>query len=129
MIIGLFCHTEEGDRLFDGPVTRSMDRSEDREELMFSALKVEEGRVALDWDRQRISRVVEKIHHGLTYIHEGITYPSDQVLEMSFSEVNGPSEITTFGPDFTYGPLDQGRFSWEFTFFDSVRFWVRPYRV
>lgn len=129
MIIGLLCHTAESDQLFEGPITRSMDRSVDREGLMFSSLKAESGGVVLDCDDGRISRIAEKICRGLDYIDRGVVYQPDRTFAIAFSEVSEPSEVTTFGPDFTYAPLHRGSVFREFTFFDSVRFSAGPCRV
>lgn len=125
MIVGLMCHTPEADLLFDGPVSRSMDRNAKMEDLMFGSLRPADTAVILDVDYPRIFRVAEKIARGLEFATTGAAYPVDQEFEVEFNEVEGGCSETTFGPAFTYRRLTGGPTGWEFTLFDSVRFVVQ----
>lgn len=123
VIVGLLCHTPEAELLFDGPVSRSMDRRPVLEELIFSSLSAEQGGVALDVDHNRIHRVADKIAKGLCFATAGILQPPRSFYSITFGEVDGPNSSQTFGPDFTYAIHDALASSLEFTFYQSVRFW------
>lgn len=124
MIVGLLCHTPEADMLFDGPLSRSMDRCPVVEELMFESLSVERGRVALDVDYSRILRVAVKIAKGLIFAGAGILQRPGIAYTIEFDEVNHPDSAHRLGPDFTYVIHDAPSSSLEFTFYQSVRFRV-----
>lgn len=126
MIIGMYCHTPESEELFDGPISRSMDRNARIEELMFGSLRPARGEVILDLDHPRIFRVAEKIARGLHFVITGAAYPPNQQFTVEFFEVDSGSEVATFGPDFTYQKIGENVYSWEFTLFHSVRFIVEP---
>jgi hypothetical protein len=123
-IIGLYCHTPEAEQLFDGPMSRSMDRRAALEELMFGSLVPAAGGAIADLDAARIGRIVGKITRGLAFALAGTAFPPAQVFDWDFCEVDGPSAVGTFGPDFTFTPPDPLE-PWEFTLFDSVRFTAR----
>lgn len=124
VIVGLLCHTQEAEALFDGPMARSMDRNRGLEDLMFGSLEVDEGAVILAVDYTRIQRVAEKIARGLEFTSTGIPYRPEQQFEVGFTEVEQGSGPSRFGPDFTCRRL--GIQGWEFTLFESVRFEVQP---
>ena len=126
MVLGMYCHTPEAEELFDGPVSRSMDRNPNIEELMFGSLRATKGVAILDLDYPRIFRIAEKIVRGLRFVLTGTEYARDQQFDVHFFEVDAESEATTFGPDFTYKMIEEGGPSWEFTFFGSLRFIVEP---
>jgi hypothetical protein len=122
MIVGLLCHTPEAELLFDGPLSRSMNRRPNLEDLMFGALSPENGGVALDVDYDRIHRVADKIARGLRFAAMGLLTPPSMSYSIQFGEIDGPSSIQTFGPDFTYAIHDARALCLEFTFYQSVRF-------
>ena len=126
MIVGLMCHTAEAELLFDGPMSRSMDRNAKIEELMFGSLRATGTAVILDLDYPRIFRIAEKIARGLEFATVGVSYPLEQRFDFEFGEVEGGSGEATHPPDFTYRRLTDGSSGWEFTLFDSVRFVVKP---
>jgi len=125
LIVGLLCHTEEAELLFDGPMSRSMDRNTKIGELMFGSLRPTDAAVIMDFDYQRIYRIAEKIARGLEFAMTGVAYPVNQQFEVDFSEVDGMSAVDTFGPDFTYQRIVNAQSGWEFTMFSSVRFVVQ----
>jgi hypothetical protein len=122
MIVGLLCHTPEADMLFDGPLSRSMDRCPVLEVLMFESLSVERGGVALDVDYNRILRVAVKIAKGLIFASAGILQRPGIAYAIEFDEVNQPGSAQRFGPDFTYVIHDALSSNLEFTCYQSVRF-------
>src|SRR6266699_2241063 len=67
VMVGLLCHTDEAGSLFDGPISRSMDRNSYIEELMFGSLRGADKTVILDLDYPRIFRIAEKIARGLEF--------------------------------------------------------------
>ena len=121
VIVGLLCHTAEADSLFDGSISRSMDRRPSLEELMFGSLEAAGSQVVLDIHYPRVFRVAEKIARGLEFAVAGRTYPLQQHFTVEFQEVEGGSQQVVFGPDFTF--LQQA-WGWEFTLFNSERFVV-----
>jgi hypothetical protein len=124
MIVGLMCHTAEAKLLFDGPMSRSMDRNGKIEELMFDSLRPAGSTVLLDLEYPRIFRIAEKITRGLEFATTGAAYPVEQEFGVEFGEVEGGSDEITYGPDFTCRRLVGAPSGWEFTLFDSVRFIV-----
>lgn len=126
VMVGLCCHTQEANELFDGPISRSMDYIEDKEDKTFDhSLRVEGDAVVLDVEYDRIYRIAEKIARGLRYLRVGEAHTPKQSFEVDFFEVDGPSAVKTFSPHFTFNALDQDSMSWEFTLFDSLRFIVK----
>ena len=126
VMVGLLCHTDEAELLFDGPISRSMDRNSNIEELMFGALRGADKTVILDVDYPRIIRIAEKIARGLEFITTGVPFPVDQQFEIDFAEVEGTSSVAPYGSDFTCRRLAEEQGRWEFTLFESVRFVVEP---
>jgi hypothetical protein len=102
VIVGLLCHTPEAEVLFDGPISRSMDRRPPLEELIFGSLSAEPGGVALEVDHNRIHRVADKIARGLCFAIAGILPLPESLYLITFGEVDGQNSSQTFGPDFTY---------------------------
>jgi hypothetical protein len=126
VIIGLLCHSEESEGLFDGPMARSMDRNNKLEDLMFNSLQVIGGRVALDVEYPRVFRIAEKIVRGMEFIENGNILPFNQKFKVSFHEViNEDSGNGKYGPDFTYGVSKEVQTIWEFTLYSSARFIVK----
>lgn len=126
LMIFLYCHTQEADELFDGPISASMDLDKHKEDLMFDSLGVVDGAPVARMDEDRINRVAEKIARGLQHKVLGKTYSPEQTFEVDFFEVDDEaSEVTTFGPDFTYKAPDRDSTCWEFTFYNSLRFVVK----
>ena len=123
VIVGLLCHTAEADLLFDGSLSRSMNRNRGLEDRMLGSLEASGNQVLLDIEYPRVFRIAEKIARGLEFVESGTLYSLDQRFEVEFHEVEGGSRETEFGPDFTYCRCGPG--GWEFTLFDSVRFNVR----
>ena len=121
ILFSVYCHTDEADELFDGPISRSMDRNHGIEDLLWGTFRAELSVVILDFDYNRIGNVINKIVRGLDYTLAGKMHPQDQQFYWDFIEVDGPSEDTRFGPDFSFHADDQ---SWEMTFYDSLRFTV-----
>ncbi len=126
VMVGLLCHTDEAELLFDGPISRSMDRNPNIEELMFGSLRGADKTVILDVDYPRIFRIAEKIARGLEFATTGVPFPVDQQFEIDFTEVEGASSVAPYGPDFTYRRLAEEQGGWRFTLFESVRFVVKP---
>lgn len=122
VIVGLVCHTPEAEQLFDGPMSRSMDRIPGLEDLMFGSLAVNDEGVALDVDYSRIHRVADKIARGLRFAVLGLFSSSQTPYSIAFAEVDTPSSVQTFGPDFTYALHDSLGNTLEFTLYHSVRF-------
>ena len=126
LVIFLYCHTQEADELFDGPISASMDRDKHKEDLMFDSLEVVDGIPVVRMNKARIDRVAEKIARGLQHKVIGNTYSPEQTFEVVFFEVDDEaSEVATFGPDFTYKAPDLDSTCWEFTFYNSLRFVVK----
>ena len=125
IIVGLMCHTAEADLLFDGSISRSMDRNSKIEELMFASLRPAHTDVILEVDYPRIFRIAEKITRGLEFATARVSYPLQQEFSVDFCEVESGSGEDKYGPAFTYRRSGEGS-GWEFTFFDSVRFVVQP---
>ncbi len=125
IVVGLMCHSTEAEVLFGGPMSRSMDRNSGIEDLMFGSLLPFDTAVALDIAYSRIFRIAEKITRGLQFASTGVAYPVEQKFEVRFGEVEGGSEDSTYGPDFSFRRLTDASGGWEFTLFDSVRFVVR----
>lgn len=126
IIVGLLCHSEESEELFDGPMSRSMDRNNKLEDLMFDSLQVIDGRVALDVEYPRVFRIAEKIVRGIEFIENGNIFPFMKKFNVSFHEVNNKDSANgKYGPDFTYGLSKNLQASWEFTLYSSVRFIVK----
>jgi len=123
VIVGLLCHTQESESLFDGPIARSMNRNPGMEDLMFGSIAATSGAVLLDIEYARVYRIAEKIARGLEYISSRVPYPPNQRFNVEFVEVESGSEQTAFAPDFTYC-RSSDLCGWEFTLFDSVRFVV-----
>jgi hypothetical protein len=126
VILGLLCHTPEAEMLFDGPLSRSMDRYPVLEELMFESLSTARGGVALDVDYNRILRVALKIAKGLSFAAAGILQRPEISYAIEFGEVDQPGSAQRFGPDFTYIIHNALASNLEFTFYQSVRFRVTP---
>lgn len=125
IVVGLMCHTPEAEQLFDGSMSRSMNRNTNMEELMFGALQPAGTAVILDADYSRIFRIADKIARGLEFLTTGVAYPIAQKFHVEFAEVQCGSSKTAYGPDFTYQRPSNVLNGWEFTFFDSVRFLVQ----
>lgn len=123
---GLCCHSPEADELFDGPISRSMDRNPRLKNEMFGALGVGDGRVYFEYDPWSINRVAVKIARGLEFVEVGIPFSRAQVFDVDMFEVGEGNNVTKFGPDFTYEQLEEGVGGWEFTFYESMRFRVVP---
>lgn len=126
IIIGLFCHTKEGDHLFEGPISRSMDRTPKLEDKLFESLNFEKNMVTADVDWKRILKIAKKISLGLEYLETGVPYDYDQKFSILFGEVDDGNYNRRFGPDFTYSRNSRATNGWEFTFFDSIRFSITP---
>ena len=122
IIIGLLCHTPEAEMLFDGPLSRSMNRRPNLEDLMFDALSPEEGGVALHINDHRIHRVADKIAKGLRFAAKGLLTPPHISYSIQFGEIDEQSSTQTSGRDFTYTILDERALCIEFTIYQSVRF-------
>jgi hypothetical protein len=124
IIVGLLCHTPEAELLFDGPLSRSMNRRPHLEDLMFGALSPKEGGVALAINYHRIHRVADKIAKGLRFAAKGLLAPPHISYSIQFGEMDEQSSTQTFDPDFTYTIHDERALFIEFTFYQSVRFWA-----
>lgn len=122
IIVGLLCHSADADQQFDGPLSRSMDRLPGLEDLMFGSLTAASDQVLLDLDYVRVFRIADKIARGLSFAVLGACYPAHEPYSIDFSEVDSPSAVQTFGPDFTYSIGDTDGSRVEFTLYDSVRF-------
>jgi hypothetical protein len=122
IIVGLLCHTSEAELLFDGPLSRSMNRRPHLEDLMFDALSLEEGGVALDVDYDRIHLVADKIAKGLRFATKGLLTPPLISYSIQFGEINKPTSTQTSVPDFTYTIHGEQALFIEFTFYQSVHF-------
>ena len=79
-IVGLLCHTPEAESLFDGPLSRSMNRRPSLEDLMFGSLSPHADGVVLDVDYARIYRVGNKIAQGLCFAVSGLLPATQTVL-------------------------------------------------
>lgn len=121
-IVGLLCHRSEAESLFDGPLSRSMNRRPSLEDLMFGSLLPHADGVVLDVDYARIYRVGDKIARGLCFAISGLLPPPRPCYSIGFAEVETMSSIQTFGPDFTYAIHDSSARRLEFTLYRSVRF-------
>lgn len=124
VILGLLCHTEAADILFDGPMSRSIDRNPILEDLMFGSLQVHNGGVVLDIEYHRVFRIAEKIVRGLEFVTTGVPYPIEQQFEVEFTEVERSQSDAVCAQDFTCQPIPDPPGGWEFTLCGSVRFEV-----
>lgn len=124
VVVGLLCHTEAADMLFDGPMSRSMDRNTILEDRILGSLQVHEGGVVLDIECHRVFRIAEKIVRGLEFITTGMAYPIGQQFEVKLAEVEGSQQDAVCALDFTYKPIPDPHGGWEFTLYSSVRFEV-----
>lgn len=122
MVIGLLCHTPEAELLFDGPLSRSMNRRPHLEDLMFASLSPEGGGVALDVDYNRIHRIADKIAKGLRFATKGLLTPPHISYSIHFGEIGGPTSTRTSSPNFTYTIHGELALLIEFTFYQSVHF-------
>jgi hypothetical protein len=114
MIVGLLCHTSEAELLFDGPLSRSMNRRPHLEDLMFGSLSPEDGGVALDVDYGRIHRVADKIAKGLRFAAKGLLTPPRYVrLNGHYHSRFSPSRqaITSSSPRTASSTVMTGRAS------------------
>jgi len=100
MVVGALCHTPEADELFDGPISRSMNRRPSIEGQLFNSLGVEGVHPFVQIDHDRISRVAMKIAVGLSYCL-GVDPPSLTAVA-SMSECEGRGTQGAWAPDFTF---------------------------
>ena len=128
MAIGMFCHTPEADQLFDGPVSRSFDRREHLDDVVWQTLGVSENqRPFVEIEQTRFDRIATKIIAGLYYVSHGSMLP-DKSISLSFSETELVSKLPTelinvpfndsFAPDFTF--RNNGQY-WHLLFFGSFQ--------
>src|SRR3954451_6030740 len=88
VIVDLYCHTPEADQLFDGPMSRSMDRRASLEDLMFGSVVAVGSEPVAELDQIRIGRVVGKITRGLAFALVGTVFPPDQAFVWDLREVD-----------------------------------------
>jgi hypothetical protein len=121
MVVGALCHTPEADELFDGSISRSMDKRPSKESWLFDSLGVVDGQPCIEWDLITLHRVALKIARGLAH-RMGLEQPALNSLS-SLEELEGRGDYAQWAPDFSFSQYG-GR--WELWFFDSVRIVVRP---
>jgi hypothetical protein len=122
MIIGALCHTPEADELFEGAISRSMDKCPAKESWLFDSLYVDaQERPFLEWDHNRITRVAVKIATGLAHVTRQA--PPPQQWRLALREAAGRGDHTQWAPDFSFSHCAG---TWELWFFDSVRITIGP---
>jgi len=122
MIIGALCHTPEADELFDGAISRSMDKCPAKESALFDSFDVDpQGRPVLAWDPKPIARIAVKIATGLA--HAMGEAPPPQRYRIALEEAEGRGDHTRWAPDFSF---THSACTWELWFFDSVRIMIGP---
>lgn len=121
MVVGALCHTAEADELFDGSISRSMDKRPTKESWLFDSLGETEGEPFIEWDPATLHRVAVKITAGLAF-KLGVSQAS-VASRTSLEELEGRGEHDQWAPDFSF---TYGGDHWELWFFDSVRIVVVP---
>lgn len=128
MIVGMFCHTEGADFLFDGPISRSFDRREHLEDTFFSVLGVKDGKPYVKIEQHRFDRVAKKIIAGLYYIEKNKVLRKSCRIQVTFSEVNNlhahPATLVSAPFDSRYSPDFSYRFAgelWQLVFYESFQ--------
>src|SRR5437868_3336229 len=61
LLVGLFCHSEEANALFAGPISRSLNHHPHLEDILFNSLGAEGELTFVTWDQSRVCGVVKKI--------------------------------------------------------------------
>lgn len=120
MVVGALCHSAEADELFDGPISRSMDHRPTKEDWLFGAFGVENGRPFVELAPEAIERVARKIVVGLA-CKTGAEPPANDAA-VFLEEIAGRGAHTAWAPDFSFSRMPS---HWELWFFDSVRVVVR----
>ncbi len=121
MVVGALCHTAEADEVFDGPISRSMEKRPSKESWLFDSLGQLDGRPYIEWEPVALHRVAVKITAGLAH-RLGVAQPS-VTSRSSIEELAGRGENAQWAPDFSF---TRHRDHWELWFFDSVRIVVVP---
>ena len=115
MVVGALCHSPEADELFDGPISRSMDKRPAKESWLFDSIGEVEGRPYIELSLETVHRVAVKIAAGLAH-HLGIEQPAI-ISRFSIQEVAGRGANAQWAPDFSFSECGD---CWELWFFDSV---------
>jgi hypothetical protein len=131
----MFAHTEEGDVLFNGPVSRSFDRSPKIEQSIWNALGVERRHPFVELDTLAIREVAQKTVRGLTYLRSGVRLcnhtrfgihiynPEARPISIVRALEGAPIDSAD-GPNFSFRVVDQPDHEhaslWELSFFDSL---------
>lgn len=122
MVVGGLCHTREADELFDGPISRSMDKRPSKESWLFGSLGVQGGNPYIEWNPASLERVATKIVRGLAH---RLDVPAAEDLVFGLHEAEGRGDFDQWAPDFSFSR--RGHY-WELWFFDSVCVSARPSR-
>lgn len=121
IIVGALCHTEEADELFDGPISRSMEKRPTKEGWFFNSLGQTEGKPYIEWAPETLQRVALKIAVGLA--HKISVEPPQSNSSFTLEESEGRGEHEVWALDFSFSYF-KGR--WELCFFDSVKIVIKP---
>lgn len=123
VIVGLLCHSDSGDAIWDSAMHRSFIRSPRVEDRFWSSLKAEEDLVWLDIDFDRIFLVAAKISLALLRHSNPLTWSLGfRVRVDPFSEIESPKEsCRDWEPAFVYS-IDTESGSWSFVLHECVRF-------
>jgi hypothetical protein len=120
-IVGLLCHSDEANQLFDGPISRSFDRRPSLEGQLFSQLEASDDGVVVNFDYDRIGNVIGKVVRGLEFAISKRAIERSMTLHWVMQEVAHGSSDQRFAPDFSFF-LDENY--WEFTLYNSLEFRV-----
>lgn len=135
IVVTLITNSDVADSVFDGPVSRSFDRSPNLEDGVWSSLGVENGRPFVTLDPQRIARVAEKIVRGLEWALEGNAlarstgfryklYDPDDVPKALDAALSSARWIEDDAPSFRFryvsNPDSEYAGLWELSFYDAL---------
>ncbi len=134
VMITLMSNNKEADKIFDGPVTRSFERSPNVENAVWDSLGVEDGRPFAHIDTSAFARVATKIVRGLEFSINKHRIPATTHFAFKFYDADeAPQPITEALDSSTPDASDAPNFSfrcarapdgdhealWELNFFES----------
>lgn len=122
IVVGLLCHTATAEELFDDSITRSFERRSALENELFESLIVDDGRVALNIDEARISRIAVKIARGLLSLFGSRPALGDTNFRVLFWERRNEEFSRQIGNAFAFEPLLDGQLGCRFCIHDAVVF-------
>ncbi len=133
-MITLMSNHDEADKIFDGPVTRSFERSPRVEDAVWDSLGVEGGRPFARIDTSAFARVATKIVRGLEFsinkhripatMHFAFKfYDADEVPQLITKALDSSTPDVSDAPNFSFrcarAPDGDYDALWELTFFES----------